>query len=112
MPHTLKLLKKYANYFSLEVLEQVFIQASEESIIKKYNYIKTMLENYLDNKIFTINDLIQYNEKFKESKNSKSNKSKAPTVKTRFHDVLNESFKKYEPDKLERMLLESQKDKF
>ena len=63
MPHTLKLLKKYADYFSIEVLEQIFIQASEESVIKKYNYIKTMLDNYLYNKIFTINDIdSNYNE--------------------------------------------------
>ncbi len=116
MPHTLKLLKKYADCFSIEVLEQVFIQASEESVIKKYNYIKTMLEDYLDNKIFTINDLVQYNQKFKESKNSKTlsknnSKSKAPTFKTRFHNI-NESFSKYAPDELERILQESQKGKF
>lgn len=73
-----------------------------------------MLENYLDNKIFTINDLVQYNQKFKDSKNSKTGRSKGlvsskpKKVKTRFHNI-NESFSKYSPDKLEKILQESQK---
>lgn len=34
-----------------------------------------------------------------------------PTVKTRYHNI-NESFSKYSPEQLEKILLESQKDKF
>lgn len=50
MPHTKKLLLKYANKFDLDVFEQVFIAASEESVSKKYAYMKQVFEN-LDKKI-------------------------------------------------------------
>lgn len=82
MPHTLKLLKKYSEFISLDVFEHIFIQASENSVAKKYNYIKTMLETFFDNKVFTMNDLTQYNQKFKESK-SKPTEKKATYTKAK-----------------------------
>ena len=41
----------------------------------------------------------------------KNTKSSEPTVKTRFHNI-NQTFTKYTPEELEKMLQESQKNKF
>ena len=114
MPHTIKLLNKYSEYFSLDVFEYVFIQASEDSVDKKYNYIKTLLEDYFDNKVFTINDLTQYNQKYKESKNkSKSTNTTngSKQVKTKFHNITDRT-KDYTPEALEKLLKESQAAKY
>lgn len=63
----------------------------EEKIkVKSYNYFKKTLENKL---------------------NSKSDKKIIPSGKTRFHNI-NQTFNKYSPDELEKILIESQKDKF
>ena len=65
----------------------------EEKIkVKSYNYFKKTLENKIVN-----------------SNKSKNNVTKP--VKTRFHNV-NETFKNYGEDELEKMLLESQRGKF
>ena len=113
MPHTLKLLNKYSEYFNLDVFEYIFIQASEDSVDKKYNYIKTLLEDYFDNKVFTMNDLTQYNQKYKESnkKTKSTTKKESKQVKTRFHNV-NDHTKNYTPDELEKLLKENQDTKF
>lgn len=50
---------------------------------------------------------------YKDDKNfvPKSKGSSAPKVVTRFHNI-NESFRNYEPDELEKLIKESQRDKF
>ena len=100
MPHTLKLLNKYSEYFNLDVFEYIFIQASEDSVDKKYNYIKTLLEDYFDNKVFTMN-----------KKTKSTTKKESKQVKTRFHNV-NDHTKNYMPDELEKLLKENQDTKF
>ena len=68
-------------------------QDNEEKIkAKAYNFFKKTLTNKLS------------------KTNSTSNKA-IPTVKTRFHNI-NQTFNKYSPDELEKILQESQKDKF
>lgn len=114
MPHTLKLLNKYSEYFSLDIFEYIFIQASEDSVDKKYNYIKTLLEDYFDNKIFTMNDLTQYNQKYKDSKKKTktTNTDKgSKQVKTRFHNITDRT-KNYTPEALEKLLKENQAAKY
>jgi plasmid replication initiation protein len=65
----------------------------EEKIkVNSYNYFKKTLENKINSK---------------DNKNEKT----IPTVKTRFHNI-NQTFNKYNPEELEKILLESQKDKF
>ena len=59
MPHTIRLLKQYTEFISLEVFEYIFIQAKEDSVAKKYNYIKTMLETFYDNKVFDMNESLR-----------------------------------------------------
>ena len=47
----------------------------------------------------------------RKNKYLKNTKSSEPTVKTRFHNI-NQTFTKYTPEELEKMLQESQKNKF
>lgn len=121
MPHTLKLLKENIDKFDLEVFEQIFISASEDSVIKKYAYIKTTLATLESKGIFTI---CQYNEDQEQRKATKNktkatgssnpvakNTNKAPAFKTRFHNI-NESFRNYTPEELEKLIEENQKNKF
>ena len=68
----------------------------EEKIkVKSYNYFKKILENKIN----------EYNSKI----NTELKNSTVP--KTRFHNI-NQTFNKYSPDELEKVLLESQKNKF
>jgi plasmid replication initiation protein len=63
----------------------------EENIkVKSYNFFKKTLENKIK---------------------SLSKKKTVPAIKTRFHNI-NQTFNQYSPDELEKILLESQKDKF
>lgn len=122
MPHTLKLLKENVDKFDLEVFEQIFISASEDSVSKKYAYIKTTLATLDSKGIFTIAQYNKDQDERKDSKNkSKSKRSVSPGIenttkapapkKTVFHNI-NETFRNYEDDELELLLKESQKDKF
>lgn len=111
MPHTIKLLKQYAEFISLDVFEYIFIQAREDSVAKKYNYIKTMLETFYDNKVFNMNELVKYNQKFKESKKDAKSKNISKQVKTRFHDITDRT-QNYTAEELENLLKENQAAKF
>lgn len=63
----------------------------EENIkVKSYNFFKKTLENKIK---------------------SLSKKKTVPAIKTRFHNI-NQTFNQYSPEELEKILLESQKDKF
>lgn len=111
MPHTTRLLKQYAEFISLDVFEYIFIQARENSVAKKYNYIKTMLETFYDNKVFNMNELVKYNQKFKESKKDAKSKNISKQVKTRFHDITDRT-QNYTAEELENLLKENQAAKF
>lgn len=101
---TAKTLENFKNDFSdFDFKDNTYKKLLQESIlttlekddeekikVKSYNYFKKILEN-----------------KINCSKNKTNNKS----IKTRFHNV-NQSFSKYNETELEKILLESQKDKF
>ncbi|MGL5640919.1 MAG: MarR family transcriptional regulator [Paraclostridium sp.] len=108
MPHTLKLLKENT-HIELDVFEQIFINASEDGIVKKYSYIKSIVEDLNSKKVTTLSDFKKYNDNFKKSKTK--NSSKGSSSKTRFHNI-NQTFTKYDPKDLEKGLKEAQKDKF
>ncbi|MPL91664.1 hypothetical protein SDC9_37740 [bioreactor metagenome] len=122
MPHTLKLLKENADKFDLEVFEQIFISASEDSVIKKYAYIKTTLATLESKGIFTIGQYNDDQEQRKATKNktkatgsstSRSENTKSNKAPTRFHfNYGNESFRNFSDEELEKKLKESQQDKF
>lgn len=107
MPHTLRLLRENAHKFSEEVWEYIFIQASEDSVAKKYNYIKELVADFTKNKIHSLEDLERYNAKYKESKS----KPKEKKLKTRFHNI-NQRTDKYTEEELNEILAASQKAKY
>ena len=77
-------------------------------------------EKYLNKNLLynvkTLDDIKKLDEEFKKKSDDKkqvfkNTKSSEPTVKTRFHNI-NQTFAKYTPEELEKMLQENQKNKF
>ena len=124
MPHIKKLITDNADKFDLDLWNEIFISASSDNIENKYKYVRAILEDLDSKGIYT---LIAYNEKKADQKKSANNPNNSippkgkkdtkqnipnlPKVKTRFHNI-NATFNKYTPDELEKILQESQKDKF
>jgi predicted transcriptional regulator len=116
MPHTKKLLLEYANKFDLDVFEQVFIAASEESVSKKYAYMKQVFENLDKKNIVTLDDYQKDQAEFKNKKQNKKDKGKTVTKDTgkenkkpltKYHDTFNEHYKNYTSDELDDKLRQS-----
>ena len=118
MPHTIKLLKEYTNKFDIDVFEQVFINASEEDVKKKYAYIKATLEELDKKNIRNIKDYEQDKETYKAKLEAKKTTKTASgtkgsnQVKTNKAHNVNNTFKKYEEKELEKLLKENQETKF
>ena len=108
-PHMGKLIRENASRFSEDVWEYIFIQASEDSVAKKYNYIKELISDFTKNKIYSLSDLEGYNAKYKESKSKSSSKEKKPL--TRFHNIRNR-VEDYTPEELDDVLKKSQEAKY
>lgn len=82
------------------------------------SYINGIVKSWNEKNIKTLDDLKVSEEEFKRksetkktSNNANKNNSNNQHVKTRFHNI-NQTFTKYSPDELEKMLQESQKGKF
>ncbi len=82
------------------------------------SYINGIVKSWNEKNIKTLDDLKVSEEEFKHksetkkaSTNTNKNNSNNKHVKTRFHNI-NQTFAKYSPDELEKMLQESQKGKF
>lgn len=124
MPHTTKLLKDNVDKFDIEVFEQIFINASSDDVKKKYAYIKTTLATLESKGIFTIGQYNDDQEQRKATKNkTKATGSSAPETKTtngitsfkvkrNSQNCINETFRNYQPQELEKNLKDSQQDKF
>ena len=110
MPHTMKLIRENAPRFSEDVWTYIFIQASEDSVAKKFNYIKTLVNDFIKAGISSQEDLDRYNAKYKESKTTKP-KQKDYAPKTRFHNITDRT-KNYTPEELEKLIKDNQKAKF
>lgn len=107
---TTKTLESFTNDFSnydfkdskyKKLLQEAIVATlekdDEEKIkVKSYNYFKATLNN-------KINDSIRLE--------TNMNTKKVRVPKTRFHNI-NETFRNYEPKKLEKLLKDSQQDKF
>ena len=111
-PHTKKLLLEYVNKFDLDVFEQVFIAASEESVIKKYAYMKQIFENLDKKNIVTLDDYQKDQAEFKNKKSKRKvatkdtgKENKKPL--TKYHDTFNEHYKNYSSKELEDKLRRS-----
>lgn len=112
MPHTKKLLLEYANKFDLDVFEQVFIAASEESVSKKYAYMKQVFENLDKKNIVTLDDYQKDQAEFKNKKGkgktvTKDTGKENKKPLTKYHDTFNEHYKNYTSDELDDKLRQS-----
>lgn len=104
MPHTTKLLK--ANkHISLEVFEQIFINATSKDNI--YRYLQEVIKDLNNNKITSLADFTKHI----ESRKNSNKRNTSPKKRTTAHNI-NQTFEKYNSDELEKMLLENQKGKF
>ena len=80
------------------------------------SYINGIIEKWKKSDVKTLDDIKRLDDEFKKKSEEKkqvfkNTKSSEPTVKTRFHNI-NQTFTKYTPEELEKMLQESQKNKF
>ena len=79
------------------------------------SYINGIIERWSKNNVNNLEDIKILDEKHKERmSNRSSNKNvtnSTPQVKTRYHNI-NQTFKNYSDDELEKLLQESQKGKF
>ena len=79
------------------------------------SYINGIIERYKKNNVRTLDDITKLENEFSQRKQQQkstiSNNNSVPKVKTRFHNI-NETFRNYSPDELEKLLRESQKGKF
>ena len=108
MPHTKKMLLEYVDKFDLNVFEKVFIAASEESVIKKYAYMKKVFETLDRKNIKTLDDYLKDQENFKNKKETKVKQEKnSNSVNTKYHNTFNEHYKNYTVDELDSKLRSS-----
>ena len=111
-----KELESLEGKLELDLCELIFINAKNNKRINNLEkYIVSKLKGISKKDIKTISeyeaDVKSYSEKTYNKKISSNNKSdKTPKVRTRFHNI-NESFRNYAPDELEKVIIESQKAK-
>ena len=100
----------------LDTFEAILVGVMNNNRVKyKDRYFKKTLSENLNKGIKTLEE---YNQSLEEYKKNKATKKKSSTTKdgekqfkTRFHNI-NERFRDYQPEELERLLRESQKGKF
>lgn len=117
-----KELKLLEDKLDLDLCELIIINAKNNNrIINLEKYIVSKLKKISKKNIKTINeyeeDVKKYSEKTYKKYNTKNTKTVEQStnhvsrVKTKYHNI-NQTFKKYDPDELEKLLQESQKGKF
>ena len=123
LPHIKKLIDKYKDVIELDLWHEIFISASEDSVNSKYKYVKAVIEDLVKDNIYTLNEYKKRADQRKStnipnksiSQSSKKNTNKKDEIKVLdnpFNNGTNQTFTKYTPDELEKMLFESQKGKF
>lgn len=123
MPHTLKLLKEYASKFDIGLWEEIFISASSEDVSNKFKYIRAIIEDLVKDNIYTLNEYKKRADQKKSTnipnksipQNKKKDTNKKNEIKildNPFNNGSNQTFTKYTPEELEKLLQESQKNKF
>ena len=113
-PTLKRLIESYSNRISVEVFEQIFIDASSENVKSKYRYIEQVLKTLDEKNIKTIDEYVKDKESFKNNKaNTKKMKNDTKKLNPKIHNFSgSRNFAKYDADELEKKLLESQKGKF
>ena len=111
-----RIMNKWFDDYGMDI--EVILEACTKSKNTKtptVSYIDGIIENYVKNNVKTLDDIKkleeEFNQKKQHQKNTSSNNNSIPKVKTRFHNI-NERFRNYTPDELEKLLKESQKGKF
>ena len=123
MPHTLRLLKEYAYKFDFDLWEEIFISASGEDISNKFKYVRSVIEDLVKENIYTLNEYKKRADHRKSTnkpnnsipQNNKKDTSKKDEIKVLdnpFNNGSNQTFTKYTPEELEKLLQENQKRKF
>ena len=123
MPHTLRLLKEYAYKFDFDLWEEIFISASGEDISNKFKYVRSVIEDLVKENIYTLNEYKKRADQRKSTnipnksipQNKKKDTNKKDGIKVldnKFNNGSNQTFTKYTPEELEKLLQESQKNKF
>ena len=125
LPHIKNFINKYKDLIELDLWHEIFIRASEDSISGKYLYVKTFIEDLVNDNIYTLNDYKK--RKADQNKSTKKPNKSIPQKdnKNTSSDInfvnnfskgassgVNNNFTKYTPSESEEMLLESQKGKF
>lgn len=113
-PTLKRLIESYSNRISVEVFEQIFIDASNENVKSKYRYIEQVLKTLDEKNIKTIDEYLKDKEVFKNNKaNTKKMKNDTKKLNPKIHNFSGSAnFAKYTAEELEKKLLESQKGKF
>ena len=111
MPHTLKLIRENAHRFSEDVWMYIFSLAGEDHVKSKYRYMKDLIADYIDDGIYSMEDVNKHEAKYKESKKKANSTSKKEKPLTRFHNI-NSRLDKYTPEELEDVLRKSQEAKY
>lgn len=102
----------------LDLFEQIIVDASNKN--KTFSYVIGTIDKCLDKNITTLKAYEENNKNYRQVTKANSNRSssienkksnKVPVFKTRFHNI-NESFRNYSPEELEKIVKESQKYKF
>ena len=117
------MLKEYAYKFDFDLWEEIFISASGEDISNKFKYVRSVIEDLVKENIYTLNEYKKRADHRKSTnkpnnsipQSSKKNTNKKDEIKVLdnpFNNGTNQTFTKYTPDELEKMLFEGQKDKF
>lgn len=94
---------------SSQLFEELAYKSSDKN--DPFNYLKTCIENCINDNELSLEDYKKDRVSNDKDFKNKNIENKIPPVKTRFHNI-NQTFNKYSPDELERILKESQKCKF
>ena len=123
LPHIKKLIDKYKDKIELDLWHEIFISASEDNIESKFKYVKAIIDDLVKDNIYT---LIEYKKRADQRKstnipnksipqNKKKDTNKKDEIKVldnKFNNGSNQTFTKYTPEELEKLLQENQKRKF
>ncbi|MBQ6631816.1 MAG: hypothetical protein IJH55_06880 [Romboutsia sp.] len=99
----------------LDLFEEIVVNAKNKN--KTFRYVTSTITKAMEKGITTLSafedDLNTYknNKSSRASKKSSVKANSTKQVKTRFHNI-NQSFEKYTPEELEKLLKENQEDKF
>ncbi|GAA0865965.1 hypothetical protein [Paraclostridium tenue] len=94
----------------LDLFEQIIVDAKNKG--KTFRYVVGTINNLLKDNILTLDAYLKAKENYKPKKNKIEKKGSTSTRKTTTAHEINQTYKKYEKEELEKKLKDSQKGKF